>query len=57
MLQYQSVVHIKTKIPAKKVSNDLPRSVGNLMTGSINFLILAQLLSRNKELQAVGYYQ
>ena len=26
----QSVVHIKTKIPAKKVSNDLPRSRGNL---------------------------
>jgi serine protease Do len=25
----QSVVHIKTKIPAKKVSNDLPRSRGN----------------------------
>lgn len=26
----QSVVHIKTKIPAKKVSNDLPRNRGNL---------------------------
>jgi Do/DeqQ family serine protease len=26
----QSVVHIKTKIPAKKISNDLPRSRGNL---------------------------
>jgi len=25
----QSVVHIKTKIPAKKVSNDLPRNRGN----------------------------
>src|SRR5437762_10975165 len=25
----QAVVHIKTKIPAKKVSNDLPRSRGN----------------------------
>jgi serine protease Do len=26
----QSVVHIKTKIPAKKVSNELPRSRGNI---------------------------
>jgi hypothetical protein len=49
----QSVVHIKTKIPAKKVSNDLPRSRGNLDDWFNQFFDFGPLSSRNKGHQAV----